>query len=38
MAKKPLPSGDWHQLRLWQIQPIRDLLVFAAIFGILYLG
>jgi predicted PurR-regulated permease PerM len=43
MAKKPPPpspqgESDWHQLRLWQIQPIRDLLLIAAIFGILYLG
>ncbi|MCA9300262.1 MAG: AI-2E family transporter, partial [Phycisphaerales bacterium] len=31
-------SGDWRQTHLWQIQPIRDVLVFAAIFGLLYLG
>ncbi len=35
------PKGtipEWQHLRLWQIQPIRDLLLLAAIFGILYLG
>jgi predicted PurR-regulated permease PerM len=29
---------SWPHLHLWQIQPLRDLLVLAAIFGILYLG
>lgn len=28
----------WYTRHLWQIQPIRDVLVFAAIFGVLYLG
>lgn len=28
----------WFARHLWQIQPIRDILVFAAIFGVLYLG
>ncbi|MBX3376571.1 MAG: AI-2E family transporter [Phycisphaeraceae bacterium] len=32
------PPGDWHQLRLWQIQPIRDLLLIALVLGVLYLG
>ncbi len=38
MAKKPPPAGDWHSLRLWQIQPIRDLLLVALVLGVLYLG
>jgi len=38
MAKKPTPTDDWQHLRLWQIQPIRDLLLLAAVFGVLYLG
>jgi predicted PurR-regulated permease PerM len=29
---------DWKQLHLWQIQPLRDVLVLAAIFGVLWLG
>lgn len=29
---------DWRSLHLWQIQPVRDLLLVAAVFGILYLG
>lgn len=29
---------DWSNLRLWQIQPIRDLLLLGAVTGILYLG
>lgn len=31
-------STDWKRLHLWQIQPIRDVLVLAAAFGVLYLG
>lgn len=38
MARKPPPQGDWHHLRLWQIQPIRDLLLLALVFGVLLLG
>lgn len=29
---------DWRTLRLWQIQPLRDLAVLVAIVGVLYLG
>lgn len=35
------PAGTrpaWHALHLWQIQPLRDALLIAAILGILYLG
>ncbi|MFG0256976.1 MAG: AI-2E family transporter [Phycisphaerales bacterium JB043] len=41
MADEPTPQGpgkDWHTLHLWQIQPIRDVLLGLAIFGVLYLG
>jgi predicted PurR-regulated permease PerM len=31
-------SSSWAHLHLWQIQPLRDALVFAGVFGILYLG
>lgn len=39
----PLPAPaatpvDWRRLRLWQIQPVRDLLVLATIIGLVYLG
>ncbi len=31
-------AGGWRSLHIWQIQPVRDILMFAAIFGIIYLG
>ena len=31
-------QSSWPHLHLWQIQPLRDLLVLAGIFGLLYLG
>ncbi|GJQ29935.1 MAG: hypothetical protein HBSAPP03_18190 [Phycisphaerae bacterium] len=37
----PTPTDarpDWKSLHLWQIQPVRDGLVLAALFGLLYLG
>lgn len=30
--------SDLRKLHLWQIQPVRDILVIAMVFGILYLG
>ena len=30
--------GAWAQLHLWEIQPIRDVLLLAAIFGVLWAG
>ncbi|MFI4917432.1 MAG: AI-2E family transporter [Phycisphaerales bacterium JB060] len=33
-----LARAPWFTRHLWQIQPIRDILVFAAVFGVLYLG
>ena len=42
MADPETPSAgagaDWRSLHLWQIQPLRDLLVLAAVLGVLYLG
>lgn len=32
------PRRDWHRLRLWEIQFVRDLLVIAAIVGLVWLG
>lgn len=32
------PERTWLHLHLWQIQPVRDLLTLAAVFGVLYLG
>ncbi len=29
---------DWRHLHLWQIQPVRDLLIVAAVFGLVYVG
>jgi len=39
----PAPSEpgrgiDWRRLHLWQIQPIRDVLMIAGVLGVLYLG
>lgn len=38
-SPKPAPAAfDWRRLHLWQIQPIRDALVVAAIVGLVYVG
>lgn len=34
----PAGTPDWRRVRLWQIQPVRDLLVLAFVFGLVYLG
>jgi predicted PurR-regulated permease PerM len=34
----PPPKSDWHTRHLWQIQPVRDLLVIAGLVGLVYLG
>ncbi|HRJ49004.1 MAG: AI-2E family transporter [Phycisphaeraceae bacterium] len=37
----PAPTSggrDWRQMHLWQMQPVRDGLVIAAVVGLLYLG
>lgn len=36
MAARPLI--DWRRMHLWEIQPVRDLLVIAAILGVVWLG
>lgn len=28
----------WHRLHLWQMQPVRDLLVLASVLGVVYVG
>ncbi len=38
MAEGGGRDPGWLNKHLWQIQPVRDILVFAGIFGILYLG
>jgi len=30
--------GEWARLHLWQIQPIRDVLLLLAVFGLIILG
>ena len=36
---KPAPvASDWTARHVWQIQPVRDLLIFAAIIGLVWLG
>lgn len=40
-TNRPLtPAGtlDWRRLHLWQLQPVRDLLILAALVGLVYLG
>jgi predicted PurR-regulated permease PerM len=34
----PRAPADWRGLHLWQIQPVRDLLVFALALGLIHLG
>ncbi|MEM1166168.1 MAG: AI-2E family transporter [Planctomycetota bacterium] len=40
MPSEPRTTTDtnWQRLHLWQIQPLRDLGVIAAIFGLIWLG
>lgn len=35
---KPTGSSEWARLRLWQIQPVRDLLLLGGVVGLLWLG
>jgi predicted PurR-regulated permease PerM len=36
---QPAEAGiDWKSTHLWQLQPVRDLLMLGAVFGVLYLG
>lgn len=35
---QPLNKHPWYSRHLWQIQPIRDVLLLLAVFGVLYLG
>lgn len=37
-ASDSAPPPDLRRLRLWQIQPVRDILAVAVILGVLYLG
>ncbi|MFO0830611.1 MAG: AI-2E family transporter [Phycisphaerales bacterium] len=37
-APAPSPRPAWHALHLWQIQPLRDAMLLAAILGLLYVG
>lgn len=34
----PQGGTDWRTLHIWQIQPVRDILLLGAIFGLIYLG
>jgi predicted PurR-regulated permease PerM len=35
---RPASPIDWRRLHLWQIQPLRDMLVILCIVGLVYLG
>ncbi len=37
-AASPSSVRDWKDMHLWQVQPIRDVLVIASIVGLIYLG
>ncbi len=38
-SDKPAPKPiDWKRTHLWQLQPVRDVLLVLGVFGILYLG
>lgn len=37
-SSKEVGQVPWRRLHLWEIQPVRDLLLLAALFGLLYLG
>jgi predicted PurR-regulated permease PerM len=34
----PSAAPAWSRLHLWQIQPLRDIMIFVAMFGLLWLG
>ncbi len=34
----PRPGIDWRTLHIWQIQPLRDVMLIAAVLGVVYLG
>ncbi|MBX9735460.1 MAG: AI-2E family transporter [Phycisphaerales bacterium] len=37
--RPPAPTGiDWRTLHIWQIQPLRDIMLIAAVLGVAYLG
>lgn len=39
LAQASRPGGtDWTRTHLWEIQPVRDVLLLAAAFGVVYLG
>lgn len=38
IAAQTAKAADWQRLHLWQIQPIRDLLVLAAVIGLVWVG
>ncbi|MEQ8317533.1 MAG: AI-2E family transporter [Phycisphaerales bacterium] len=37
-SAQPLNKQPWYSRHLWQIQPIRDVLLLLSVFGVLYLG
>ena len=37
-GSEPGSGGKFYKLHLWQIQPVRDVLVLLGVFGILYVG
>ncbi len=37
-APPPVPSNDWRRLHLWQIQPVRDVLIVVSIIALVWLG
>lgn len=37
-GRRPSDDEHWTRLHLWQLQPVRDLLVLAAVVGLIYVG
>lgn len=37
-SETPVPRSDWRDLHLWQIQPVRDVLLVLAVLAVLKLG
>jgi predicted PurR-regulated permease PerM len=34
----PSSGPPWHRLHLWQMQPVRDVLVLLSVLGVVYVG
>lgn len=37
-ASEPARTSAWYRLHLWEVQPVRDILLVALVIGVIYLG